>query len=71
MNKSQRFQAYIAALNEVLRLDSFQVNVQVQPEALGPVDQVAAAMITTPIPNWQLPTSISPENTSTQANIAK
>ena len=69
MSEAERYQAYIAAINEASHLYGFQVNAQVQPEMLGQVVQVRAVMAIAPIPNWQPPASISPNHTPAQATI--
>ena len=53
MSESERYQAFIAALNEASQFYGFQVGAQVQPEALGPVIQVRAVVTILAVPNWQ------------------
>jgi hypothetical protein len=66
MSESERYQAYLAALNEASQVYGFQVSAQVQSEALGPVVQVRAVVTILAMPNWQ-PSASSPVSQAVEA----
>lgn len=53
MNPQERQKAFLEALKQLEVQYGYQVNAIVQPEQLGPVVQVRAAVILTPIQEWQ------------------
>lgn len=69
MNETERYQAYMTALNEATRLYGFQVSAQVQPETLGPVLQVRPIISIVTVQNWQPPAIHIPNQTDEKASL--